>query len=360
MIQFLYSHPFLIGLISFVIGLISMPLVVEIARKKHFVVRPNKRTCHSGEIPNIGGVNICFSFLLTFMLFELNSLQESQYLLIGVFVIVIVGLVDDILVLSPLSKLIGEIFAGVVLIGFADIRISHLHGLFGVTEMGILTSYGISFFLLLAIINALNLIDGVDGLASGLGILYCASFATYFLLTGETAWAILGICLIGSLAVFFIYNVFGKKQKIFLGDSGSLLLGYVMTAFVFRVMEMNAYHLVPDSLHMNATPMVALAILTIPMFDMARVSLTRILHGTSPFQADRNHIHHLLLQTGLNHLQTTCVLLSMSLVFIGLAIVGRNWNMWLLLGINATIFTLFVICIKLRIKHQTAIDNDKH
>lgn len=167
MIQFLYSHPFLIGLISFVIGLISMPLVVEIARKKHFVVRPNKRTCHSGEIPNIGGVNICFSFLLTFMLFELNSLQESQYLLIGVFVIVIVGLVDDILVLSPLSKLIGEIFAGVVLIGFADIRISHLHGLFGVTEMGILASYGISFFLLLAIINALNLIDGVDGLASG-------------------------------------------------------------------------------------------------------------------------------------------------------------------------------------------------
>lgn len=358
--EFLYSHPYLIGMIAFVIGLISMPLVIKIARKKHLVVRPNKRTCHTGEIPNIGGVNICFSFLLTFMLFELNSLQESQYLLIGVFVIVIIGLVDDVLVLSPLSKLIGEVFAGVVLIGFADIRLSNLHGLFGVTEMNILTSYGISFFLLLAIMNALNLIDGVDGLASGLGMLYCFSFSTYFLLAEETAWAILGICLIGSLAVFFFYNVFGKKQKIFLGDSGSLLLGYMMTAFVFHMLEMNAYHQVPAFLQMSATPMVALTALAIPMFDMARVSLSRILHKKSPFQADRNHIHHLLLRTGLNHLQTTGVLLGVSVLFVGLAIIGRNWNMWLLLGIDTLVFSLFVGVIWAIIKHKTSITDDKH
>lgn len=358
--EFLYAHPFLIGLIAFVIGLVSMPLVIKIARKKHLVVRPNKRTCHTGEIPNIGGVNICFSFLLTFMLFELNSLQESQYLLIGVFVIVIIGLVDDILVLSPLSKLIGEVFAGVVLIGFADIRLSNLHGLFGVTEMGILASYGLSFFLLLAIINALNLIDGVDGLASGLGMLYCAFFSIYFLRAGEIAWAILGICLIGSLAVFFFYNVFGKQQKIFLGDSGSLLLGYMMTAFVFHMLEMNAYHLVPEKLQMSAAPMVALAVLTVPMFDMARVSITRIVHGKSPFQADKNHIHHLLLRTGLNHLQTTGVLMVVSLLFIGLAILGRNWNMWLLLSCDAAGFCLFIGIIRWVIKHKEKADNDKH
>ena len=203
----------------------------------------------------------------------------------------------------------------------------------------------ISLFILIAIINAINLIDGVDGLASGLGILYCLFFAIYFHLVGSTSWSILAICMIGSLAVFFIYNVFGKREKIFMGDSGSLLLGYLITAFVFRFCEQNAYHVVPGIYHMNAAPAVAICVLTVPIFDTIRVSLTRIKQHRSPFKPDKNHIHHLLLRTGLNHVQTTCVLLSVSLLFIGLAILGRNWNMWVLIILDFAIATALTLIL---------------
>lgn len=346
MIQdFFLQHSYLIGLISFAFGLIGMPIVIRIAKAKGLVVRPNKRMSHEGEIPNIGGLNICFSFLLTYMLFEFDQMSQSQFFLIGLFAIMAVGFIDDVLILTPMAKLFGETLASIALIGFADIRITHLHGIFGIQEIGIIPSYILSLFVLIAIINAVNLIDGIDGLASGLGMLYCLFFALYFYLVGEKSWSILGICMIGALAVFFLYNVFGRKEKIFMGDSGSLLLGYLLTAFVFRFCEINAYHLVPENYHVNAAPAVAICVLTVPIFDTIRVCLTRIKQHRSPFQPDKNHIHHLLLRTGLNHLQTTGVLLSVSVLFIGLAIIGRNWNNWILLITDfglATIMTLLL------------------
>ncbi len=346
MIQsFFIEHSYLIGLISFIVGFIGMPVIIRIAKAKGFVVRPNKRMSHTGEIPNIGGLNICFSYMLTFLLFESNQFSQNQFFLIGLLVIMTIGFIDDVLVLTPAAKLIGETLAGIALIGFADIRITHLHGLLGITEIGIIPSYLISLFILIAIINAVNLIDGIDGLASGLGILYCLFFAVYFGLAGETSWAISAICMIGSLAVFFTFNVFGHREKIFMGDSGSLLLGYLLTTFVFRFCEINAYHEVPEFLHMDAAPAVAICVLTVPIFDTIRVSLTRIKKHRSPFLPDKNHIHHLLLRTGLNHIQTTCVILTVSMLFIGLGILGRNWNMWVLVICDFAIATALTLIL---------------
>ena len=346
MIQdFFITHSYLIGLVSFILGLLGMPVVVRIAKAKGLVVRPNKRMSHTGEVPNIGGLNIIFSFMLTYLLFEYDQLNQSQFFLIGLFAIMAVGFIDDVLILTPLAKLLGETLAGIALIGFADQRITHLHGIFGIEQIGVIPSYALSLFVLIAIINAVNLIDGIDGLASGLGILYCLFFAIYFGLAGDTSWSILGICMVGALAVFFIYNVFGNREKIFMGDSGSLLLGYLLTAFVFRFCESNAYHEVPEWLHMNAAPAVAICVMTIPLFDTIRVSLTRIKQHRSPFQPDKNHIHHLLLRTGLNHIQTTCVLLSASIVFIALAVLGRNWNNWLLLFTDFALATALTLVL---------------
>jgi UDP-N-acetylmuramyl pentapeptide phosphotransferase/UDP-N-acetylglucosamine-1-phosphate transferase len=130
-----------------------------------------------------------------------------------------------------------------------------------------------------------------------------------------------------------------------MGDSGSLLLGYLLTAFVFRFCEINALGSIPAQFHMSASPAVAICVLTVPIFDTIRVSITRIKKGRSPFQPDKNHIHHLLLRTGLSHIQTTCILLFVSLLFIALGIVGRNWNLWLLLIVDfalATVLTLIL------------------
>ena len=145
-----------------------------------------------------------------------------------------------------------------------------------------------------------------------------------------------------------------------MGDSGSLLLGYMLTAFVFRFCELNAYHLVPEYLHMDAAPAVAICVLTVPLFDTIRVSLTRIKKHRSPFLPDKNHIHHLLLRTGLNHIQTTCVLLSVSLLFIALAIIGRNWNIWVLLITDFALATLLTLLLWRIINHLNAQNNDQH
>ena len=238
----LIVHSYLIGLLSFILGALFMPVVLRVAKAKGFVVRPNKRMSHDGEVPNIGGLNICFAFMLTYLL--CTPIEQHPFFLIGLFLIMVIGFTDDVLVLRPAAKLMGETLAGIALICFADIRITHLQGIFGIAEIGLIPSYILSLGILLAIINAINLIDGIDGLASGLGILYCLFFAVYFGLAGETVWSNMAIAMIGVLAVFFIYNVFGKRDKIFMGDSGSLLLGYLLTAFVFRFCEINAYHAV--------------------------------------------------------------------------------------------------------------------
>ena len=345
MMSFILDHTYIIGFVSFLFGLVLMPIVIRIAKKKDFVVRPNKRMSHTGEVPNIGGLDIYFSVMLSYLLFDYSQIAHNQFFLIGIAAIMAIGFIDDVLVLTPLSKLLGETFAGIAMIGFSDLRITHLHGIFGINEIGIIPSYLISLFVLIAIINAINLIDGIDGLASGLGILYCLFFAIYFHLVGSTSWSILAICMIGALAVFFIYNVFGHREKIFMGDSGSLLLGYLLTAFIFRFCEQNAYHVIPEAYHMNAAPAVAICVLTVPIFDTIRVSLTRIKQHRSPFKPDKNHIHHLLLRTGLNHIQTTCVLLSISVLLIGLAILGRNWNIWILLIADFSLATAMTLLL---------------
>ncbi len=346
MYHFFYSRPICISIVAFCIGFILMPFVIKIARKKQFVVHPTKRMSHTGDIPNIGGLNICFSFLLCYVLFAYESFEESQFMIIGLLLIVIVGFIDDILDLSPLGKLLGEITAGVAMICFANVRITHLHGFLGIEEIGLIESYILSLFILVVIDNAINLIDGVDGLASALGIIYCLFFSIFFQQCDEIGWFSLGYSMIGALAVFFIYNLFGRnKRKIFMGDSGSLLLGYLLTAFVFHYCEINAYAEIPHSIHSNAAPAVTICVLSIPLFDTIRVMITRLIHHQSPFKPDKNHIHHLLLKTGCTHLQTTGIIVSVSIIFILLAYLGRNWNMWLLVSIDfilCSIFTGFI------------------
>ncbi len=307
-----------------------MPLVLDIAKKRNFVVKPNKRTSHEGVIPNIGGINIFISFLLTVFLFSYPIISELQFTILGVFIILIVGFVDDLIDLKPSWKLFGECTSAFFLIVVSDVRLSSLHGFLGIYEIPLGASYALSLFVFVVIINALNLIDGVDGLASGLGILYCLFFAVYFNLTDDINLAISAFAMVGSLVVFFIYNVFGGKRKIFMGDSGSLLLGYMITLYVFEFCETNAYSAVPKAFHMSAAPAVAICVLSVPLFDTIRVMLTRIKKGVSPFQPDRNHIHHLLLKTGLKHRQVTLVLLLVSIGYICLGIAGRNWSIGLL------------------------------
>ncbi|MGN0186601.1 MAG: glycosyltransferase family 4 protein [Paludibacteraceae bacterium] len=353
-LQFLYDYPFLFALITAALGAAFMPTVIRVAKEKKFVVKPNKRTSHVGLVPTVGGLDIFISFLIFFVVFAFNHLPYSHYLLVGVTLILITGFIDDLIDLTVGGKLFGELLAGLFLIVFADVRMTSLFGLFGIGELPRVWSYLLSFATFIVITNALNLIDGVDGLASGLGMLYCCVFAVYFQLVGDWNTAMLGYALLGALAVFFCYNVFGgTRRKIFMGDSGSLLLGFMISWFVFRFMCLNAEGAIPEVYQVQAAPAVAFCILFVPLFDTLRVMMTRIKKHKSPFSADRNHIHHLLLSLGLQHRQVTCVLFGVSLLFVALAYVGRSWRNEMLL------FVAFVVGIALILVVWRLVDRKK-
>lgn len=351
--QWLYNYPILIAIFSFAIGLICMPVVIKIAKVRHFVVKPNKRMSHKGEVPNIGGIDIFMSFILAYLLFEYDQLQNSQYIFIGVFLILMTGFVDDLLVITPSWKMFGELLAGSFLILISNVRLTSLHGFCNIYDIPLVASILLSFFVFIVIVNSLNLIDGVDGLASGLGMIYSLFFALYFHQIGEIHLSILAYCLIGSLAVFFIYNVFGRsKRKIFMGDSGSLLLGYMMTLFVFRFCEINASRPDLGIFHSQSAPSVMIALLAIPLFDTMRVMAARIRKHQSPFTADKNHLHHLLLRIGLPHVQVTCVLLCLTVGSIAIGWSLRSLANGYLTAIIFVYCTLYTWIIWLLVKRK--------
>ena len=347
LVGFFNSYPFLVGLISFLIGLVLMPYVIKMAKKKDLIVKPNRRTSHNGGIPNIGGINIFSSFIISYLIFSTSGVDyQYRVILAGMYFVLLTGFFDDMIELPPLKKMLGELFAGILLIVIADVRITNLHGFLGIWEISNWISYPLSFFVYLLVINGLNLVDGVDGLASGLGILICAFFGIYFQMINETLLSMMSYAMIGALLIFFIYNVFGNNSKIFMGDSGSLVLGYTIYLLIVRFCEINADtgDMTPVYI-MKAAPVVAICVLAVPLIDTLRVMITRIKKGMSPFTADRNHVHHLLLSIGLKHKEVTLILLLVNSFFIGLGLLLRNFNIELGVLIAVVLATVLIFLL---------------
>ncbi|MDR1340975.1 MAG: undecaprenyl/decaprenyl-phosphate alpha-N-acetylglucosaminyl 1-phosphate transferase [Prevotellaceae bacterium] len=307
---------------ALIIGFGSIPKVVKIAIKKDLVAKPNHRTSHTGRVPNVGGISIFISFILAFLLASDFSIDNRmQFLIFTVLVLFFVGLYDDIMIISPRRKLLGELLGIAVMIFMGDFRLTCLHGFFGVHEITYFGSVLLTFFVTVVIINAINLIDGIDGLAAGVGMIISLFFGIYFYLTDNMQLAVVSFSLLGALVPFFIYNVFAKRCKIFMGDAGALVLGVVLAALTISFNEANIsispYHIV------NA-PMVSICILVLPMYDTIRVFTIRILQKKSPFSPDKNHLHHMFLALGFNHRQSTGILMAINVLYIGTGLLFQN------------------------------------
>jgi UDP-N-acetylmuramyl pentapeptide phosphotransferase/UDP-N-acetylglucosamine-1-phosphate transferase len=172
------------------------------------------------------------------------------------------------------------------------------------------------------IINAINLIDGIDGLAAGVGMLVSLFYGIYFILTDYVQLSIIAFSLLGALIPFFIYNVFTKRRKIFMGDAGALVLGVLLATLTITFNEANIHVSMPY--HISNVPVVSLCILVLPMFDTIRVFTIRILHKRSPFAPDKNHLHHMFLALGYNHKQATGILLIINTIYIGIGLLFQN------------------------------------
>lgn len=311
----------LIFLTSLLVVAFAIPPVITVSFRKRLFDDPSElRKVHKRIVPNFGGIAIFTGFLFSASLFIPSALlPQANVLMAAGLILFMIGLKDDIVGLSPLIKFVAQFTNAFIIAMVANLRIENLHGIFGQYELPYYASIALTVFFIVGIVNAFNLIDGIDGLAASLGVIISVLYAFLFYKSGDMGWAYLSISLTGALIGFLFFNV--TPARIFMGDSGSLVLGFIASVLSIKFMGSSANTTVVfGTLPITAGAGLVVAMLIIPIFDTLRVFTLRILRNTSPFTADSNHLHHRLLFLGLSHMQSTLVLTVVNILFIVMAL----------------------------------------
>lgn len=311
---------------SFLVVLLGTPSLIKVAKLKHLVDEPSEeRKLHSSSVPTIAGIMIFSAFLFAICIWfpskaisSTQAINDFKYLIAILVLLFFVGVKDDIIGTAPIYKLVAHIIVGFILVMLGDVRIESLHGLFGVSDsFPEEASVFLSLFVYIVVVNAFNLIDGVDGLAGGVGFISTLVFGIWFQLLGVEYLSIISFSLCGALAGFLIFNF--NPARIFMGDSGSLTVGAIITFLSIRLIE-TPVNSGPEIFQNVSTPVLAMAILAYPLLDTLRVFSIRSAKGVSPFSADKNHLHHKLLEKGCTHKKTVLILYLYTALVILLAL----------------------------------------
>lgn len=327
--------------IAFVITFFAIPAIIRVSVLKGLFDEPTERKQHAQNIPTLGGLAIFAGtvFSYTFCSANLES-SISQYIIAAIIVMFFIGIKDDLFELTAHKKLIGQVLSAIIVVFFANIRITSLCGIFGVYQIPYWFSAGLSVFTILTIINSYNLIDGIDGLAGGVGAIASFTFGLWFYNYDNIGLCILSFALFSSLVAFLIYNF--NPASIFMGDTGSLVVGLILSVLAIKFIGLS-FESLPFEFPYASSPAMAIAILIIPLVDTFRIFLVRILNGKSPFEADRNHIHHNLLDMGMTHREATLTLYVVNIAFITTAMLLRNISSLILLYILLGMAILFSV-----------------
>ena len=309
--------PALAMVCAFLITWVSIPSIIQVARLKHLFDEPDdNRKLHKRVVPTLGGLAIFAGSIISLMLFtDTYTFHGRQFVMAALLILFFLGIKDDIIILSPYSKFLGQFIASLIIVWAGDIRIDSWGGVFGVHALSYEVSIAFSVLFIMLCINAFNMIDGIDALAGSIGLITAATFAWWFYAAGYTQPLILAAAIIGSILAFLQFNI--TPARIFMGDTGSMLIGTIIGILTISFINLN--HVVPAHLRVNSAPVVAFGILIIPVFDLLRVFLLRLLKGRSPFHADNLHMHHQLLILGFSHVNAALTLAFVNLAFIALA-----------------------------------------
>lgn len=355
-------------IISIVIGWLAIPRIVIIAKAKRLFDSHDARKVHAGSIPRLGGLSffpgamLAFSmvlglrYYLGFLLpldIERVFLPELMFFNAGMFLLFFVGLADDLVGVSFRGKFVAQIFAA-SLLTLGGLTINSLDGLFGVWDMSIVVAAVVTVLFIVFAINSFNLIDGVDGLCSGTSTIVLTALGSWFMYLGDYVYAMLAFSMVGVVIVFFLYNVLGSRLKIFMGDTGSLTLGYMIVFLGLKFLDFSSVNY-PEIVALKSPIALLAGLVFLPLFDTLRVFVGRISKGHSPFHPDKTHIHHKLLRLGLTHLQSTASLLFVTIFYFGLNIVLSQFAalsfMWVLV-IDFAVAIFGDVFIELSIKSR--------
>jgi UDP-N-acetylmuramyl pentapeptide phosphotransferase/UDP-N-acetylglucosamine-1-phosphate transferase len=332
--------------ISFIICLMLIPIIIRISAKFDLVDKPNERKVHKAPISRLGGLGIVIGILASSPLWFIGG---SPYFLLhflsGLIILLLIGVTDDLKELTPRVKFAGQIIAA-LLLAHAGLLIDNLFGILGIGHLPYLVQYILTVFIVTGIINAFNLIDGIDGLAGGLAMIDMSAFFIMFLISGEYAMAMIAASAMGALLAFLRYNY--HPAKIFMGDTGSMSLGFLLSAAGIIALVMTRYNK-PSFSYTEAAVMV-FSIFLVPVYDTIRVFFVRIINKKSPFSPDKTHIHHLLLQTGFNHPKSAKILYAANIVIIATGFFLRSEPVSMVCGLlvlEVILFSEFLTLFKL-------------
>ena len=327
----------LVFMVSIAVSALVYPAALGYAKRHNIVDNPNARKLQRVPVPVFGGVVVYSGILaggLVLSAFMWNWVMVNG--IIGMTIMLLIGVWDDQKDISALLRLFVEIALVSAFIALTGVYIDDLHGLWGIDKLDDRVAIPFSVFVGVSIINAVNLIDGVDGYSSGYGMMACIFFGLCYWTVWSPTMTCLTMIVIGALLPFFMHNVFGQRSRMFIGDGGTLMLGMFMTVCTFYALSSTQPC---DKLDENGLSLIAyaLAVLCIPLYDTLRVFTMRILRGKSPFRPDKTHLHHLFIDMGFSHLGA-----ALSILIANLSVV-LAWLVSWKLGANADVQMYVVV-----------------
>ena len=329
----------IVGVLSLLSSAFAFPRALLYAKKHNILDNPNLRKLQRVPVPVFGGVVVYSGILvggLALLVFRPDTIVAWG--LLAMTGMLAIGIWDDRKDISVLLRLVVEVGSVGGFMALTGIYIDNFHGLWGVYEIDPLIGVPLSVFAGVGFINAINLIDGVDGYSSGYGVLACVCFAMAFWTDWSPVMVCMALVVIGSLLPFFIHNVFGVRSRMFIGDGGTLMLGMLMVMMSFTAMSSKSGL---DTLESKGVcvPALIVAIGCIPLFDTVRVMIMRILRGRSPFSPDRTHLHHLFIDMRFSHLGA-----ALTILFINLLVI-LSWMLAWRLGASLDVQMYLVILL---------------
>lgn len=321
---------------SFLLTFFSIPTIVKISKRKNLMDEPGLRSSHLRKIPNLGGIAIFYSLAVCASIFAFELFDIYKFLFASLVILLYIGVMDDIVIMRAYKKLLAQIIVTALMVIGSDVRIRSFFGLFGVYELSYFFSIAISIFTFIVLINAFNLIDGIDGLAGGYSLICSALFGLSYFRLGEYNYplVVLSGVIIGSVVGFLYYNLSNSREnKVFMGDTGSMILGFLLAFTAICFIDIFIDKELPDvpRYYLQSAPAIAMAILILPLIDTLNVFMIRVSSGKSPFIADKNHIHHSLLELGLSHRRSTFYIILYYLFIVAVAYYFRHINVNILL-----------------------------
>ena len=356
-------HILIASLVSFLTAVAVFPAVLHVAKKYNVVDRPNQRKLQRVPVPVLGGVAVWLGLLAGFAVICASGADFQAVLTFAAMTIMmLVGTADDIKGLSASIRFLVEMALVWTVMMLSGLYIDTFHGLWGVHELGVGIAYPLSVLAGVGIINAINLIDGVDGYSSGFGMLAGSLFGCFFLRAGEYAFAALAFSLAAALVPFFLHNVFGKTSKMFLGDGGSLMVGMAMAMFVFKALSSKSLCAAYEQ-HGISVIAFTLAVMAIPVFDTLRVMSVRIMHKVSPFNPDKTHLHHMYVLLEFSHIGTTAAILASNILVILVGYLSwrlgasDEWQLYWVVGLSLIVTVGIYKFVKWhKVRHTRLLD----